>query len=71
MLVRPVNRKRLRSLPRAVKTGKTGQATLVLRPTKTSFGRRILVHASAKTPSAKAAKRSYVKLPRLARTTRR
>lgn len=71
VLIRPLAKKRLRSLPRAVKTGKTGRANFVLRPAKKTFGKRFILQVSAKTPSTKAAKRSYVRLPRLARSARR
>lgn len=70
VLVRPLTRKRLRALPKAVKTSKIGRANFVLRPAKKTFGKRIILHVSAKTPSAKALRRSFVRIPRLARSGR-
>jgi hypothetical protein len=47
-----------------------GKVAFTMRLRSRAFGRRFVVLATAKTPSARAAKRSSVRLPRLARTRR-
>lgn len=43
-----------------------GQVGFVLRLRPSAFGKRVVIVATAKTPSAKAARRTSVRLPRLA-----
>jgi hypothetical protein len=47
-----------------------GKVAFTMRLRSKAFGKRFIVLATAKTPSARAAKRSSVRLPRLARTRR-
>jgi hypothetical protein len=50
-------------------SGRKGRATFTLRLGKAAFGKRLIVVTLAKTPKAKATKRSAVIVPR-ARTSR-
>ncbi len=47
------------------KSSKVGTATFVLRVRKAAFGRRLVIDTTAKTPSAKASKRTSVRLSRI------
>jgi hypothetical protein len=67
--VRSTKAGRLSRRPTMHRTGRKGQATFTLRLRKAAFGKRLIVVTLAKTPKAKATKRSAVIVPR-ARTTR-
>jgi hypothetical protein len=67
--VRSTKAGRLSHRPTMHLSGRKGQATFTLRLRKAAFGKRLIVITLAKTPRAKAAKRSAVIVPR-ARTTR-
>jgi hypothetical protein len=51
-------------------SNKKGQAVFIMRLRPKAFGKRFIVVTTAKTPTAKAAKRSSLRLPRLARAHR-
>jgi hypothetical protein len=57
--------------PRAKRTNRVGQAAFLLSARKAAFGKRLVMITVAKTPRAKASKRSSVRLPRLRSAARR
>jgi hypothetical protein len=57
--------------PRAKKTNKVGQAAFLLRARNRAFGKRLVMVTVAKTPSAKATKRSSVRIPKQRAVARR
>jgi hypothetical protein len=63
--------RRIARNPRAKKTNRVGQAAFLLRARDRAFGRRLVMITVAKTPKAKASKRSMVRIPRLKRAPRR
>jgi hypothetical protein len=63
--------RRIARNPRAKKTNRVGQAAFLLRARNRAFGRRLVMITVAKTPRAKASKRSSVRIPRLKRAPRR
>lgn len=50
--------------PRAKKTNRVGQAAFLLRARNRAFGKRLVILAVAKTPTAKTSKASSVRIPR-------
>lgn len=56
--------------PRAKKTNRVGQAAFLLRARNRAFGKRLVILAVAKTPTAKASKASSVRIPRRKAATR-
>jgi len=67
--VRSTKAGRLSNRPKMHLSGRKGRATFTLRLGKAAFGKRLIVVTLAKTPKAKATKRSAVIVPR-ARTSR-
>jgi hypothetical protein len=63
--------RRIARIPRAKKTNRVGQAAFLLRAQDRAFGRRLVMITVARTPRAKARKRSSVRIPRLKRAPRR
>jgi hypothetical protein len=63
--------RRIARNPRVKKTNRVGQAAFLLRARDRAFGRRLVMITIAKTPKAKASKRSSVRIPRLQRSPRR
>jgi hypothetical protein len=63
--------RRIARNPRAKKTNRVGQAAFLLRARDRAFGRRLVMITVAKTPKAKASKRSSVRIPRRTRAPRR
>lgn len=63
--------RRIVGKPRVKKTNRVGQAAFLLRARNRAFGKRLVMITVAKTPKAKASKRSSVRLPRLARAAAR
>lgn len=57
--------------PRAKKTNRVGQAAFLLRARNRAFGKRLVILAVAKTPTAKASKASSVRIPRRKAATSR
>jgi hypothetical protein len=70
LTVRSKARALLRRRIQAKKSNKTGRATFVLRVTPRALGRRLVMVTVARTPAARAAKTSSVRLARAARTSR-
>jgi hypothetical protein len=62
--VRSTRAGRLVRQPRASKSGRRGMATFVLRLRGSAYGKRLVLVTVAKTPSAKAVRRSVVLVPR-------
>jgi Holliday junction resolvase-like predicted endonuclease len=62
--VRSTKAGRLSKRPKMHLSGRQGRATFTLRLRKTAFGKRLIVVTLAKTPKAKATKRSAVAVPR-------
>jgi hypothetical protein len=62
--VRSTKSGRLSKRPKMHLSGSKGRATFTLRLRKTAFGKRLIVVTIAKTPKAKATKRSAVAVPR-------
>jgi hypothetical protein len=56
--------RRIARNPRAKKTNRVGQAAFLLRARDRAFGKRLVMITVAKTPKAKASKRSSVRIPR-------
>ena len=69
--VRSKYARRIARNPRAKKTNKVGQAAFLMRATKRTFGKRLLMVTVAKTPKAKASKASSVRIPKLKRAVAR
>jgi hypothetical protein len=69
--VRSKYARRIARNPRAKKTNKVGQAAFLMRATKRTFGKRLLMVTVAKTPTAKASKASSVRIPKLKRAVAR
>jgi hypothetical protein len=63
--------RRIARNPRAKKTNKVGQAAFLMRATKRTFGKRLVMVTVAKTPAAKASKASSVRIPKLKRAVAR
>ena len=57
--------RRMAKKPKPTVTGKKGAVTVVLRLRNSAFGKRLSVLAIAKTPTAKAQKKSSVQMPRM------
>jgi hypothetical protein len=57
--------------PRAKKTNKVGQAAFLMRARNRAFGKRLVMVALAKTPTAKASKASSVRIPKLKKAAAR
>jgi hypothetical protein len=68
--VRSTSPRRVANRTRVKTSGIKGKVTFTMRLRSKAFGKRFVVVASAKTPTAKAAKRKSVRLPRLARSGR-
>jgi hypothetical protein len=62
--VRAVKAGRLVRTPKTTKSGRKGRATLVLRLRASAFGKRLVVVTLAKTPRAKASRKTRVLVPR-------
>jgi Holliday junction resolvase-like predicted endonuclease len=62
--VRSTKAGRLSKRPKMHLSGRQGRATFTLRLRKAAFGKRLIVVTFAKTPQAKATKRSAVAVPR-------
>src|SRR5439155_15165391 len=62
--VRSTKAGRLSHRPKLHLSGRKGRATFTLRLRQAAFGKRLIVVTLAKTPKAKATKRSSVSLPR-------
>jgi hypothetical protein len=63
--------RRIARNPRAKKTNRVGQAAFLLKATKRTFGKRLVMITVAKTPASKASKRSSVRIPNLKRAVAR
>jgi hypothetical protein len=63
--VKSLRRALVRGAAKVKKTNRSGQVSFVMRLRPKAFGKRFVVVATAKTPSAKASKRSSTRLPRL------
>ena len=63
--VKSLRRALVRGATKVRKTNRSGQVSFVMRLRTKAFGKRFVVVTTAKTPSAKAAKRSSLRLPRL------
>jgi hypothetical protein len=66
--VRSTKARRLSNRPTMHLSGRKGQATFTLRLRKAAFGKRLIVVTVAKTPKAKASKKTSVSVPRSKRT---
>jgi hypothetical protein len=62
--VKSVRAGRVAGRPRVKRSTKQGQAGFVLRLRSKAFGKRLVLVATARTPTAKAAKRTSIRLPR-------
>jgi hypothetical protein len=68
--VRSVRTHRIVGRAKVKHTNTKGKAAFVLRVRKAAFGKLLLIGTTAKTPKAKASKRTFVRLPRLAKAHR-
>jgi hypothetical protein len=69
--VKSLYARRLKANPRVKKTNKVGQIAFLLKTRKAALGKRLVMVTLAQTPSAKATKRTAVRLPKAKASARR